>query len=369
MALRIVEVVLDPGNEDNVKDAIKDLDVLDVWWSKPSNDTLSVRILVRADLSEELVDTLYDKFSFLANFRLVIIPVEATLPRVEEKPKEEPPEEPPPEARPSEGTASEVISPQAPPPEEPPQEAPPEENKNSKKGRWIKRISREELHDDVADSSELTAVYTITVALSVLVAAIGLLKDNVAVVIGAMVIAPLLGPNMAMSLATTLGDDKLIKRSAVTLAFGIFLALGLSLVIGNIFEVDPTIREIALRTDIGLYDIVLALSSGAAGALFFTIGTSTALVGVMVAVALLPPLVTLGLLIGSGQLELAFQTLLLFMTNFICVNLAAVGIFVMQGIKPTHWWLSILAKKSSSYSLLIWISLLVFMVFLILFYS
>ena len=84
---------------------------------------------------------------------------------------------------------------------------------------------------------------------------------------------------------------------------------------------------------------------------------------------LLSPLVTLGLLIGSGQLETAFQTLLLFMTNFICVDLAAVEVFVMQGIKPAHWWTSVLAKRSSAYSLLIWISMLVLMIVLILLYS
>jgi len=201
------------------------------------------------------------------------------------------------------------------------------------------------------------------------VAAIGLLKDNVAVVIGAMVIAPLLGPNVAMSLATVIGDSKMLKRSAATLTAGVLLALSLSLLIGAMFTVDPTIREISLRTNIGLSDIVLALASGAAGALFFTVGTSTALVGVMVAVALLPPLVTLGMLLGSGQYDMAFQSMLLFMTNFICVNLAAVGVFVGQGIKPVHWWESVLAKKSISYSLLIWLMLLVMMVLLILLYA
>jgi len=340
MALRIVEIVVDPGNEDNVKDAVKDLEVHDLWCSRPSDDKLTVRMLVKAEDAEKVVDALSQRFGVFKKFRLVIIPVEATLPRIEEKPKEEP---------------AELVV-----------EAQPEENEKKK---WIRRISRDELHNEVQDNAELSAVFVITIALSVLVAAIGLLKDNVAVVIGAMVIAPLLGPNVAMSLATVLGDNKLLRRSAVTLAAGVLLALALSLVIGSIFEVDPTIREIYLRTEIGLTDIILALASGAAGALFFTIGTSTALVGVMVAVALLPPLVTLGMLIGSGQFTLAFDALLLFMTNFICVNLAAVGVFVGQGIKPSHWWESLLAKKSVSYSLLIWLALLIIMVVLILLYG
>ena len=341
MALRIVEIIVDPGSENSIKDAVKDLEVHDLWCSRPSDDKLTVRMLVKAEQAEEVVDVLSQRFGVFENFRLVIIPVEATLPRIEEKPKEEKPNEQP--------------------------ESPSAENNG--KRRWIQRISRDELHNEVQDSAGLTAIYLITIALSVLVAAIGLLKDNVAVVIGAMVIAPLLGPNIAMSLATVLGDSKLLRRSALTMAAGVLLALALSLVIGMLFEVDPTIREIYLRTEIGLTDIVLALASGAAGALFFTIGTSTALVGVMVAVALMPPLVTLGMLVGSGQFDLAFETLLLFMTNFICVNLAAVGVFVSQGIKPTHWWESVLARKSVSYSLLLWMALLVVMVVLILLYA
>ncbi len=339
MALRIVEVVVDQDKEDEIREAVKDLKVHDLWCSQRSEDKITLRILVSAETTEDVFDALSDRFAGLENFRLVIIDVLATLPHIEEEVNEA-----------ADGPAVEEGDPKA-------------------ERWWIKRISSDELYDEVQDSSKLTAAYLITIALSVLVAAIGLMQDNVAVVIGAMVIAPLLGPNIAMSLATTLGDSKLLKRSAITMTAGVLLALGISLVIGMIFEVDTNTSEIFLRTEIGLTDIVLALASGAAGALFFTIGTSTALVGVMVAVALLPPLVTLGLLIGSGQLDLAFETLLLFMTNFICVNLAAVGVFVLQGIKPRRWWESVLAKRSVSFSLLIWIALLVFMIVLIVLYA
>ncbi|HUT27807.1 MAG TPA: TIGR00341 family protein [Methanomassiliicoccales archaeon] len=339
MALRIVEVILESGNEESVRDAVKDIDVVEMWCGATSKERLEVHLLVKAENSEALVDALGKAFDSLVIFRLLILPVEATLPRVEEPPKEEP--------------VLEVV----------------EEPKNGEKNRWIKRISREELQEDVEDSSDLNLVYLITVILSVLVAAIGLLKDNVAVVIGAMVIAPLLGPNVAMSLATSLGDNKMIAKSAKTLLAGIFLALSLSVIIGMIFTVDPTVPEIAYRTNIDLSDVVLALASGAAGALFFTIGTSTALVGVMVAVALLPPLVVMGMLLGSGQFNLAYETLLLFMTNFICVNLAGVAVFVAQGVKPSHWWHAALAKKSVSYALLVWVALLIIMIILLLFFS
>ncbi|MCJ7540815.1 MAG: hypothetical protein MUO88_14260 [Desulfobacterales bacterium] len=70
------------------------------------------------------------------------------------------------------------------------------------------RISREELYSDVVDSTKLSNIIVLMTILSTVVVAIGLLKNNVAVIIGAMVITPFLGPNVALSLSTNLADDK-----------------------------------------------------------------------------------------------------------------------------------------------------------------
>jgi len=138
------------------------------------------------------------------------------------------------------------------------------------------------------------------VVLSSLVAAIGILRDNVAIIIGAMVIAPLLGPNVALSLATTLGDEKLGRTALKTLVVGILVVMAVSVSVGVFVPFDiTTLHEVITRTEVGLGDIALALSSGMAGTLSFTTGLSTTLIGVMVAVALLPPLVTSGLLCGA----------------------------------------------------------------------
>jgi uncharacterized hydrophobic protein (TIGR00341 family) len=139
---------------------------------------------------------------------------------------------------------------------------------------------------------------------------------------------------------------------------GILIATLLSLALGYALEADPLTPEIASRTNVGLGDIGLALASGSAGALFLTIGVSTALVGVMLAVSLLPPLVTFGLLIGSGNLDLAVDALLLFSTNLICVNLAGVLTFVAQGVRPRSWWEADKAKRLTIWALVIWCVLL-----------
>ncbi len=112
-------------------------------------------------------------------------------------------------------------------------------------------------------------------------------------------------------------------------------------------------------------DIALALASGSAGALSFTMGLPSALIGVMVAVALLPPLVTLGMLMGAGLTDPAVGALLLLLVNIICVNLAGVGTFLFQGVRPRTWWEASRAKKSTTIAIVIWTILLIILMLII----
>jgi len=174
-----------------------------------------------------------------------------------------------------------------------------------------------------------------------------------------MVIAPLLGPNVALALATTLGDLALARRASLAGAAGFGTATALSLLIGALVEVDPTLSEVAARTHVNLGDIALALASGCSAALAFTTGLSATLIGVMVAVALLPPLVTFGLLMGGGHPAPAWSALLLFLVNFICVNLSGVLMFVVRGIRPASWWEKDRARKATRIAILWWALLLI----------
>jgi len=181
-------------------------------------------------------------------------------------------------------------------------------------------VSREELHNDLVEGAKTTKIYISMIILSSIVAAIGVLNDNVAVIIGAMVIAPLLTPNVSLSLATTLGDLPLFKSALKTLFLGIAIVIILSAAIGFLLHVDPSLQEISSRTHVGLTEIVLALASGAAGALSFTSYAPAVLIGVAVAVALMPPLVVFGLLLGAGNYSLAFGALSLFLANLISIQ-------------------------------------------------
>ena len=288
-----------------------------------------VRILLDAEQSEAVLDVLDERYAGKDGNRVVILPVEGTLPRAEAEP--------------------EAALGQLRPPEKSPE-----------------RIGREELYEDIKDAARCSRVYLAMVVLSTIVAAVGLYYNSVAIIIGAMVIAPLLGPNVALSLGTTLGDLSLLRHAFLTAVAGIATTMVLSVIIGALVHVNPASPEVASRNGVGLGDVAVALASGCAGALAFTTGVSATLIGVMVAVALLPPLVTFGLLLGGGHSALAMGALSLFLMNLICVNLAGVMTFLVQGIRPAIWWEKDRAVKATRIAIGLWAALLARLVGLIL---
>jgi uncharacterized hydrophobic protein (TIGR00341 family) len=333
MALRLIELILPEDQIKYTQDILKDCQALGVWYENLQENKFLIRILLLAEKTEAAMDTFEKHFSSVDGFRIILLPVQASIPQPEQ-PEEKPPENV--EEQPGQQLASNIG-----------------------------RISRDELYNDVVDSAKITKVYLILVVLSSIVAAIGLLRSNVAIIIGAMVIAPLIGPNVALSLATTLGDIHLARNSLKTLIVGIFAAYVISVSLGFIFAISPDMPEIVSRTAIGIGDIILGLVAGSAGALSFTTGIPTTLIGVMVAVALLPPLVTCGMLSGSGYWQDAFNAFLLVLTNVICINLAGVITFMLQGIKPLTWWEADKAKKATKIAITLWVSLLLTLLIII----
>jgi uncharacterized hydrophobic protein (TIGR00341 family) len=329
MALRLIEMVMREQDGGEVRELLKEHTVLEHRQVRLPDGEVLVRILLDAERSEAVLDLLEKRYTGAEGNRVVILPVEATLPRAAPEPK-------------------------AAPGQPPPQEKSPE------------RIGREELYEDIKDAARCSRVYLAMVVLSTIVAAIGLRQNSVAVIIGAMVIAPLLGPNMALALGTTLGDLSLLRRALLTSLAGVATAMALSVIIGALVHVDPALTEVASRTRMGLGDIAVALASGCAGALAFTTGVSATLIGVMVAVALLPPLVTSGLLLGGGQPALAAGALSLFLMNLICVNLAGVTTFLVQGLHPATWWEKNRAVKATRIAIGLWVALLAGLVGMIL---
>lgn len=222
--------------------------------------------------------------------------------------------------------------------------------------------TREALYESVSRGARCNRNYMILTVLSTVVAAIGLMESNVAVVIGAMVIAPLLGPNLALSLGISLGEPGLMRKAGVSLAAGLAVSLLLSVGMGLLLEVPQDSQELLARTDVGFSAAALALASGAAAALSLTTGLSSVLVGVMVAVALLPPLATLGLMMGKAEWGLAGGAGLLLAVNIVCVNLSANVVFLMKNIRPRTWPQQSQARRAMWISLASWTVLLLLLV-------
>jgi uncharacterized hydrophobic protein (TIGR00341 family) len=144
-------------------------------------------------------------------------------------------------------------------------------------------------------------------------------------------------------------------------------ALVLSLLLGFVVHVDPEVPELMSRARVDFADVALAAAAGSPGCLAYTSGLPTAIVGVMVAVALLPPLVATGLLAGAGYPSLALGALMLLITNVTCVNLAGVVTFLAQKVRPRTWWESERAKKATRLAITSWLAMLAVLLFVILF--
>lgn len=319
--MRIIEIIAESGHIDTLKGIAEQHGVVDYWCGPEGDDGRRwMRMLVSPEQRQTVLDALQNVLGTSPKTRILILPIEASLPR----------EEPPEQAEPAKTTSP--------------------------------ATTREELYDKIEKGARLDGNFVLLVCLSTIVAAIGLIEDNVAVVVGAMVIAPLLGPNIALAFAAALGDSPLMWKSLKTNLAGLLLAGGMSFVIGILWPVNLESREILARTDVGLDGIVLALASGAAAVLSLATGLPTALVGVMVAVALLPPTAVLGMTLGTGQPNLAVGAGLLLAVNVVCVNLAAKLVFLSQGVKPRTWLEKRKARQSVAAYLLLWLASLVILV-------
>lgn len=248
------------------------------------------------------------------------------------------------------------------------EETSPNENK-VKEASNVERPPRLELYDELARNCILDSNYLILVFLSTVVAGLGLLYNQVTALIAAMVIAPMLQPNLALAFAVVVGDFKLLVKSIKTNLAGILLCLAVSILIGALLPRGGTLSALMVsRTNVGYTSFILALASGAAGAISLVSRYSSVLVGVMVAVALVPPLAATGILIAYHEHYEAIGAGLLFFVNIVCVNLTANLVFLLKGIHPQKWHEKRYAKKAIIWYLLFWICSLLLLCIAIYFY-
>jgi uncharacterized hydrophobic protein (TIGR00341 family) len=318
MALKIVEAHVPPELAPEAQETLAEL--TSQTWTEPGGRFGSViRAVLGAGRTGAALDALHDRIASRGGLLVLVEPLDAVLPRP-------------------------LAS-----------SAPAVEDRAALHSAAA--VSREEVYASIDDGAKLHRHFMLLVVLSALVAAIGLAQDNTAAVIGAMVVAPLLGPNMAIALGLVLGDGSLVRRALGTIGVGFTLTLVFATLFGLALDFDPTARELASRTRVTIWDLALALAAGCAGAVAFTTGAPTYLTGVMVAVALLPPTVASGMYLSAGDLRSAGAALLLAVGNVTAVTLAAILTFFWQGMRPRNWWLAERARSSARLGIAIFIVL------------
>jgi uncharacterized hydrophobic protein (TIGR00341 family) len=309
--MKLIEVIAASGSSDTITVIAEKYKARDFRLGREGEDgRLAMRMLVTDENVQAVLDALQNVLGAQPTARIIVFPVDATLPTAKNE---------------------------------------------REQGEDKASATRESMYAAVERNARFDLNFVVLVMLSTVVAAIGLAEDNVAVVIGAMVIAPLLGPNLAFGLGTALGDIHLMRKSLQSLLAGIAIAIALSFLIGLLWPVDMAGSELLARTDVGIDSLALALASGAAAALSLTTGLPSVLVGVMVAVALLPPAAAVGLTLGQARPDLALGASLLLAANVVCVNLAAKLVFLIKGIQPRTWAEKAKARRAMRIYIVVWI--------------
>ena len=336
--MKIIEVIADSAHHDTILAIAEQLQVEDIWFG-PNNedDRIAARILVQPENRQRLIDSLLTIFNNTDNYRILIIPLDMALPKPIEVSLDTLTEE------------QQVI----------------EKEKDKKRKKAMLMSTREEILTHVEKDASLDNNFILLVILSAIVAAIGMLENNLAVIVGAMVIAPLLGPNIAFSLGASLGEKKLVINALKTMVVGIALAILFSIGIGLLWPGSFDSYELMTRTDVAFSGTAIALASGAAASLSLVSGTSSVLVGVMVAVALMPPAVAIGLMLSIGEYNHALGAALLLSVNIVCINLSSKLVFLIRGVKPRTWLDARKANQSRLLYIAIWIITLLLLIAII----
>ena len=183
--------------------------------------------------------------------------------------------------------------------------------------------------------SALSWPYLVMVVGSCIIATLGLLANSAAVIIGAMLIAPLMLPIRGAAFGVLEADRRFIKDSLISLAVGTVLAVAISASLGQVSGIATYGSEVVARSQPTLLDLGVAVTAGAlAGFAAVEPKLSSSVAGVAIAVALMPPICVVGLWLAQAEWDMALGALLLYSTNLLGITLACMVAFVAMGCIP-----------------------------------
>lgn len=207
----------------------------------------------------------------------------------------------------------------------------------------------DQVYFDGEERTERLVRFSVLIVLSTMIAAFGLLADSVAVVIGAMLVAPLMTPIMGTAVSLVLTEPTKLAASARTVAGGAVgaIAVGwfISLIASGGITTTSIPGEVLARTAPGLLDLGIAIAAGLAGGyLLVDRKAAASAAGVAIAVALVPPLAVVGICLELSAYSRAAGALLLFGTNFVAIVLSASAVIVALRVMP-HGFLRVRIRQ------------------------
>ncbi|WP_115019780.1 TIGR00341 family protein [Synechococcus sp. UW140] len=223
------------------------------------------------------------------------------------------------------------------------------------------RVPREELYQARIASSKPSLGFFVLLICSAVIATLGLIANSTAVVIGAMIVAPLMEPILSLAFGLTVSNNMLAKRSAITVLIGVITVVFTSWLLSSLFGASEINREITSRTAPNLIDLVIAVAAAVAGAFTITRDRlSNSIAGVAIAVALVPPLCVCGIglslgaevvaVFGRGTVtglsnQVSEGSFLLFLANLIGITVASIVVFMVQRYgSPRRAWRQLLVS-------------------------
>ena len=222
---------------------------------------------------------------------------------------------------------------------------------NSLSGEWRvnleTQVPRNDLYRSRIASSRPSLGFFLLLICSAVIATLGLISNSTAVVIGAMIVAPLMDPILSLAFGLSINDQKLVKRSAITVVIGVGVVVITAWILAALIGPAEVNREITSRIAPNLIDLGIAVAAAVAGSFTITRDRlSNSIAGVAIAVALVPPLCVSGIglslgpemvaVFGRGTIsgltnQISEGSFLLFLANLIGITLASLVVFMVQG--------------------------------------
>jgi uncharacterized hydrophobic protein (TIGR00271 family) len=207
--------------------------------------------------------------------------------------------------------------------------------------RWLakkaSKIDHAQVLKDIYLDSSISASYFLTLTIANWIALSGLITNSAAVIIGAMLISPLMSPILNIGFAFITGDRFVWSKSLKKIVLGVALTLATAAIATYLSPLKAVTNEILSRTRPNLYDLIIALLAGTAGAAALCTKKNylTIVPGVAIATAVIPPLSVAGFGIGTGNMRIFAGGFFLFFTNFVAIIISTCLVFFIYGFRPS----------------------------------